>query len=470
MPGFSVNDLFVILPAALLALFGCAMLVLRLDGGRLPVVLVTCVEVLAGLALWRQTDYPGLTGFSGAILLDSFGIFLNGVCALATLLSAWGAYRYLERHEEEYPEFYALLVLAQSGMYLMICGTELITVFVGLEITAICLYTLTGFLRTNRLSNEAALKYLLLGAFSSGLLLYGFSILYGLSGSTHYARISEMLATRPADDPLIVLAVVPILIGMLFKVAAAPLHLWAPDAYDGAPTPATAFLSTAAKAAAFGMLLRLLLGPLHETRPAWEGLILFAAIASLTIGNLAALTQSSAKRLLAYSSIGHAGYLLLGLVAGNQTGIEAILFYLLVYTLMTAGAFLLLAGLEREGVTDFRGLLYRHPGVSILLIILMLSLAGLPPTAGFVAKYKIFLALVQAQQYWVAVVAALYVAVSLYYYFRIVREMTEKPEANPARLEMSSGWRAAVGLAAVLSLALGLNPEPFLVWARSALR
>lgn len=469
MPALAPNDLFTILPALLLSLFGCALLVLRFDSPRFPVLLLTAAEALAAAALWRQSGFLGLTGFSGAILIDSFGLLLNTVCLAAALLVAWGAYAHLARLGEDHPEFYSLLLLAQAGMFLMIAGTELITVFIGLELSGICLYTLTGFHRDNPRSSEAALKYVLLGAFSSGLLLYGFSLLYGLSGSTHYPVIARALASHSPSEPIILLAVVPLVLGLLFKVAAAPLHLWAPDAYDGAPTPATAFLATAGKAASFGLLLRLLVGPLHDLRPAWDGLILFAALASLTLGNLSALTQSSAKRLLAWSSIGHSGYLLLGLVAANRSGIEAILLYLLVYTLMTAGAFLLLAGLDREGITDFRGLLWRHPGVSLLLVILLVSLAGLPPTAGFIAKYTIFLSLLQAQKFALAVVAALYVAVSLYFYFRLLREIITPSGPTPPTLTLSTGWRAAVGLGALLSLALGLYPEPILAWARSTL-
>lgn len=465
-----INDLFSILPAAVLALFGCVLLLLRFDSSRPYLIFFAFAELLAAIGLRRQTDFLGFTGFRGAILVDPFGIAFNAICLLAALICAVGAYRYMEREDEDHPEFYGLILLAQSGMYLMNSGTELITVFIGLEITAVSFYSLTGFLRSNPRSSEAALKYLLLGAFSSGLLLYGFSILYGLSGSTHYLNIASMLATRNSRDPLILMAILPIILGLLFKIAAAPLHMWAPDAYEGAPTPVTAYLATASKAAGFALLLRLVLGPLHDLRPAWEGLISFAAIASLTVGNLAAITQSSTKRLLAYSSIGHVGYILLGLVAGNKTGIEAMLLYLLVYTLMTTGAFLLLSALDREGVTDFRGLLYSHPGVALLMILLLLSLAGLPPTAGFVAKYMIFLSLVQARQYWVAVIAALYVAVSLYYYFRIIREMIHNPDDSPATLTISTGWRAAVGLTAILSFGLGLNPEPVLAWARSALR
>lgn len=465
-----VNDLFSILPAAVLALFGCVLLLLRFDTSRAHLMLLLVGEALAATGLWRQSGFVGLTGFRGAILVDNFGIFLNAVCLIAAVLSAIGAYGYLEREDEDHPEFYSLILLAQSGMYLMIAGTEMITVFVGLEIAAVSFYSLTGFLRTNPRSNEAALKYLILGAFSSGLLLYGLSVLYGLTGATTYAGLTAHLTTHSATEPLMLLAILPIVLGLLFKLAAAPMHMWAPDAYDGAPTPATAFLTTAAKAAIVAVLLRLLLGPLHEFRASWEALITFAAIASLTVGNLAAITQSSAKRLLAYSSIGHVGYILLGLVAGNKTGIEAILLYLLVYTLMTTGAFVLLGGLSRDGVLNFRGLLYTHPGIAMLLMVLLLSLAGLPPTAGFMAKYMVFLSLIQARMYWLAVVAALYVAVSLYYYFRIVREMMHKPEHDSATVQMTVGWRAAIGVSAILSLGLGLNPEPIIQWARSALR
>lgn len=465
-----VNDLFSILPAAVLALFGCVVLLLRFDSTRPHLILLVVAEVLAGIALWRQSEFTGLVGFRGAVLVDSFGVFFNAVCLVSALVSAVGAYRYLEREQEDHPEFYGLILLAQSGMYLMISGMELITVFVGLEIAAISLYTLTGFLRGAARSSEAALKYLLLGAFSSGLMLYGFSILYGLTGSTYYLTITQRLAERQATEPMMLLAVLPFLLGMLLKLAAAPLHMWAPDAYDGAPTPGTAFLTTAAKASAMAMLLRLLLGPLHEFRPSWEMVVTVAALASLTVGNLAAITQPSAKRMLAYSSVGHVGYMLLGLVAGNKTGIEAILLYTLVYTLMTVGAFVLLGGLSRDGVLNFRGLLYTHPGVAMLMVVLLLSLAGLPPTAGFIGKYMIFLSLIQARQYVIAVVAALYVAVSLYYYFRIVREMTMKADGDSAVVEMSTGWRAAVGFSAIVSLGFGLNPEPILNWARSALR
>jgi NADH-quinone oxidoreductase subunit N len=470
-----LNDFFTIMPALVLAMFGCALLVLRFDDPRANPAFVFIAEAIAAIGLYRQSDFVGLAGYQGSTLIDNFGLFISAICVAAAVLAAFGAYRYLELEDESGGEFYALLLFSQCGMYLMAYGTELVTVFIGLELSAVSLYVLTGFLRARPTSNEAAMKYLLLGAFSSGLLLYGFSILYGIAGSTRFATIARALSGRDAADPLVLLALIPLTLGLLFKVAAAPLHMWAPDAYEGAPTPATAFLSTASKTASFAVLIRLLLGPLLPQRSAWEPLILVAALASLTIGNLGAVTQLSVKRLLAYSSIGHVGYILLGLVSGNRTGVEGMLLYLLVYTLMTTGAFLLIAALRHQGepadrLEDFRGLLYRNPGMALVFIILLLSLAGLPPTAGFMAKYMIFLSLIQTRQYWLAIVAALYVAVALYYYFRIVREMLLPQQESPATIHHSRGWTAAVALCAGLSLGLGIYPEPILQWARGALR
>ncbi len=465
-----VNDLFTILPALIWAVFGCALLLVQFEEARVYAGLALAAEALAAAALWRQSDFTGLTGFFGAVQVDAFSVYLNAVCLVGAVLAVSGSVTYLEREKEAGAEFYALVLFAQAGMYLMISGAELVTIFIGLETAALSFYVLTGYLRAKPTSNEAALKYMLLGAFSSGLLLYGFSVLYGLSGTTRLANIGANLAARDASDPLILLAVLPLVAGLLFKVAAAPLHMWAPDTYEGAPTPVSAYLATASKAASFGVLLRLLTGPLAQFRSAWEPAIVIAALASLTVGNLAAITQQNVKRLLAYSSVAHVGYVLLGVVAGNESGIEGVMFYLLIYTLMTTGAFVALAVFEKEEIGEFRGLLYRHPLLAIPFLILLVSLAGLPPTAGFFPKYQIFLALVQTRHYGLAVIAALYVAVALYYYFRIAREIVAEPEGEGEPLRMSGGWRAAVGTAAILSLGLGLNPQPAFEWARNALR
>jgi NADH-quinone oxidoreductase subunit N len=317
-------------------------------------------------------------------------------------------------------------------------------------------------------------KYLLLGGFSSGFLAYGFSLLYGLSGSTKLRDIGAALAGRDPSDPVLVLAMVTTSVGLLFKISAVPFHMWAPDAYEGAPTPVTAFLSVGSKAASIAFLLRIFLGPLASARAAWEPLLVFAAIASLTVGNLAAISQHNIKRLLAYSSISHAGYMLLGLVAGNETGIQGVAVYVLVYTFTNLGVFLVIVALRREGligdnIDDLAGLMHKSPGYALLMLICLLSLAGIPPTAGFIGKYYIFLSLIEAGRYVLAAAAALYVAVAIYYYFRIVRSMFMSDVENAGPMETTFGVRVAAALTGLGTLGIGIFPEPFLRFAGQSL-
>jgi NADH-quinone oxidoreductase subunit N len=333
---------------------------------------------------------------------------------------------------------------------------------------------MVGFLRGDKRSNEAAMKYLLLGAFSSGFLVYGFSIMYGLAGSTRLSDITAAISARDTWDPVVFLAMATTSVGLLFKISAAPFHMWAPDAYEGAPTTITAYLSVASKAASFAFLLRIFLGPLASGRDAWEPLLGGVAILTMTVGNLAAISQSNIKRLLAYSSISHAGYMLLGLIAGNETGIQGISVYILVYTFMNLGAFLVVIAMRRkniigEDLDDMAGLMYKSPGYAVLMLIFLLSLAGIPPTAGFLGKYYIFLSLIQTHHYILAVIATLYVAVAIYYYFRVVRIMFVGELTEKAPLATSFGLRLALGVTGVLTLAIGIYPEPFLRLAQNSL-
>ena len=339
---------------------------------------------------------------------------------------------------------------------------------------ALCFYVMVGFLRGDKRSNEAAMKYLLLGAFSSGFLAYGFSVMYGLAGSTKLADITMAIESRPAWDPVVFLALATTAVGLLFKIAVVPFHMWAPDAYEGAPTTVTAYLSVASKAASMAFLLRIFLGPLASARQAWEPLLAVVAVATLTIGNLAAINQTNIKRLLAYSSISHAGYMLLGLVAGNQTGINGIAVYVMVYTFMTLGAFLVVVALRRkniigEDLDDFAGLMHKSPGYAVLMLIFLLSLAGIPPTAGFLGKYYIFLALIQTGHYTLAVVATLYVAVAIYYYFKIVQAACLRARRlRKRRLASSFGLRLALGVERRSDARIGIYPEPFLRLAQTS--
>ena len=464
-------DHFALLPAILLALFGCAVFLFDFLLGersrRWQLALVLPGLALTGWQLTRQGEIAPFTAFHGALTIDAFGLFFNWLFLVTAGLVALLSYRYLEVEQEHQGEYYGLVLMAQAGAYFLAVGTELITIFVGLETMSISFYVLAGFLRRSRRSNEAALKYLLLGAFSSGLLAYGFSLLYGLAGSTYFGDIAAAVAARPAFDPLTVLAILTVSAGILFKIAAAPFHMWAPDVYEGAPTAVTAYLAVGSKLGSLALLLRLFLGPLGAAREAWEPLLIVAAMVSLTVGNLAAVTQSNVKRLLAYSSIAHAGYLLLGVVAGNATGLRGVAVYAAAYALMTLGAFAVLLAVHGEEMTDLNGLARRHPATAAVMVLFLVSLAGLPPTAGFVGKYYIFLALIEAGRYGLAVVGAVYVAVALFYYFRVVRSMFLTPGAAAAGpvAGLSAGVRVALGVTGMLTLGAGVYPEPLLQWA-----
>jgi NADH-quinone oxidoreductase subunit N len=483
---YTAADHFTIIPAVMLALFGCA--ILLFDFLIFPdprqrkwlVIFVVLAEGFTGFGLYRQYAYltanglTELTGFQGSVTVDGFGIFFNWIFLVAALIVALVSYKYLEIAGEHHGEYYALMLFAQCGMFFLATGTDLITLFIGLELMAISFYVMVGFLRTDKRSNEAAMKYLLLGAFSSGFLVYGFSLMYGMAGSTKLADVATAMAARSPWDPVVVLALVTTSVGLLFKISAVPFHMWAPDAYEGAPTTVTAYLSVASTAASMAFLLRIFLGPLASSREAWEPLLAAVAVATLTLGNLAAINQTNIKRLLAYSSISHAGYMLLGLVAGNDTGINGIAVYIMVYTFMNLGAFLVVVSLRRQNIIgedldDISGLMRKSPGHAILMLIFLLSLAGIPPTAGFLGKYYIFLALIQTGHYTLAVVATLYVAVAIYYYFKIVRSMFIGEVTEKAPLATSFGLRLALVVSGVLTLAIGIYPEPFLRLAQTSL-
>jgi NADH-quinone oxidoreductase subunit N len=482
---YTSADHFVLLPAIVLALFGCAILLFDVFWFRDPKdrkwlsLLVITGLIFTAAALYKQQSYltanglSQLTAFNGALTIDRFALYFNWVFELATLIVAIVSYNYLEIEGEHHGEYYALLLLAQCGMFFLAAGTDLVTLFIGLELMALCFYVMVGFLRGDKRSNEAAMKYLLLGAFSSGFLVYGFSIMYGLSGSTNLAVVEAAIKARSPWDPMVFLAMTTTSVGLLFKISAAPFHMWAPDAYEGAPTTITAYLSVASKAASFAFLLRIFLGPLAPARDSWEPLLAVVAILTMTIGNLAAISQTNIKRLLAYSSISHAGYMLLGLIAGNDTGIQGILVYVLVYAFMNLGAFLVVITLRRkniigEDLDDMAGLMYKSPGYAVLMLIFLLSLAGIPPTAGFLGKYYIFLSLIETHHYFLAVIATLYVAVAIYYYFRVVRTMFVGELTEKAPLATSFGLRVALGITGVLTLAVGIYPEPILRLAQNS--
>jgi NADH-quinone oxidoreductase subunit N len=434
--------------------------------------------LFAAFCVWRiQSTLPsGAIGFYNSLLVDHFAIYFWYLFLAGAAISILVSVRYLEIEGEHHGEYYSLMLLAVVGMMCMASGYDIVLLFIGLELMAISTYVLVGFLRRDRRSNEAALKYLLLGAFSSGIFAYGLSLFYGISGSTNLRTIGRAVAAQNPHNPVVVIALLTTMVGLLFKIAAVPFHQWAPDAYEGAPTCVTGFMSVAVKAAAWALLLRILLYGLFPLRAVYTPVIVFVAIATMTGANFAALTQTNTKRLLAYSSIAHVGYMLLALVAMGTSqfgsaaffdGLKGILIYLLVYTFMNLGAFAVIASLRQRNVIgdeidDMAGLYQRAPVEAVLMLLFLLSLAGIPPAAGFLGKYYIFLSLIESQHYGLASLGVLYSLFGLYYYLKIANSMLMRAPVDPGRLPVSFGMRCAVGVTALATLVIGIYPEPFI--------
>ena len=479
---FKPEDFRLILPEVQLALFGLGILLtdflLEERYKYWNAVMAMLGVGFSGYSMWQLRGLVAgngdQIGFNGTVLVDPFFLFFGLIFLAATALVILLSAHYLEIEGEHHGEYYALMLFATIGMMFMVSGIDIIVQFLALETMAISFYVLTGFLRGDRRSNEGALKYVLLGAFSSGILAYGFSIMYGLAGSTNLVDIANSFARKSPGDILVLLSLVTVSTGLFFKVAAVPFHQWAPDVYEGAPTTITAYVSVASKTASFALLLRLFLTAFWPARVNWEMLLAGVAVASLTLGNLAAITQTNVKRLLAYSSISHVGYILLGLVAGNKTGLQAMAFYLFVYAFFNTGAFAIVIILRRKGLIgdeleDLNGLIQRSPGAAALLLLFMLSLAGIPPTAGFVGKYYIFLALIETRHYWLAVFAVLYIVPAVYYYFRLIVHAFMRESTDPVRPTVSAGQAVALTVAGFVALAAGIYPEPFVRLANYSL-
>jgi NADH-quinone oxidoreductase subunit N len=318
------------------------------------------------------------------------------------------------------------------------------------------------------------LKYFLLGAFSSAILLYGMSLLYGISGSTKFVDIADTLSRRSLTDPISLMAMITLSAGLFFKVAAVPFHQWTPDAYEGAPTSITGFMSVAVKAASFAMMVRVFMVAIFPLQLRWVPIMATVSILTMTVGNIAAITQSNVKRMLAYSSISHAGYILIGLIAGNDTGLTAVGLYLLSYTFTNIGVWAVIVALRRkdvigEHVDDMAGLYFKHPTAAVLMLVFLLSLAGIPPTAGFIGKYYLFAAAIQTGHNFLAVVAVLNAAVSVYFYFRIVVSMFMRDATERTGLTFAPGLNMALGVAILFTMLIGIYPEPFIALARQAI-
>jgi NADH-quinone oxidoreductase subunit N len=409
--------------------------------------------------------------FGGTFLLDPFSTFFKFVFYIACGLGILVSINYLKIEDIHRGEYYALMLFATSGMMLMASAGDLITLYLGLELMALSIYILAGFMRRDNRSNESAIKYLLLGAFSSGIMLYGMSLLYGITGTTNLAGILAFLREADLTNPVLFLAMIMLVVSFGFKVAAVPFHMWVPDVYEGAPTSVTAFMSAGPKVAGFAVLLRVFtyaLEPLHAHSTA---IISGLAVLTMAVGNIMALSQTNIKRMLAYSSIAHAGYALVGLASGGPEGAASVMLYVCIYALMNMGAFgvvimLRKAGERGEEITDFAGLGKTNRTAAFLMLIFMFSLTGIPPMAGFVGKFYIFKSAVQAGLVWLAVAGVLFSAISAYFYLRIIMIMYMNEPKGSFELTTSPSLALALAISVTAVIVIGVYPTDLLNFAR----
>jgi NADH-quinone oxidoreductase subunit N len=495
----SVRDLQLIAPELILAVVACVALVMEvilpyklskwtayfsLTGIALALISLGAQFVNMGgtFNLRALQSLSAMDGFYGMIRIDGFALVFKAIFLIAAALAIAIAMRFLDIEREQHGEYYALILFATVGMMFLGSGYDLIALYIALELMAVTFYVLVAFTKRQKRSNEAGMKYFLLGAFSSGILIYGMSLLYGVTGSTNLGDIGRGVATITASSPMrpmLLLGMIALAAGLFFKIAAVPFHMWAPDAYEGAPTSVTAFLSTGSKAASFALYARIFFVALAPMQIDWAPLLGIVAALTIVVGNWAAITQQNSKRLLAYSSISNAGYLLLGVIANNAYGNIGLVIYLLVYTLMNMGAFGVIISLRRRGiigdnVDDMTGLAQKAPGMAAMMAVFMLSLGGMPGTGGFIGKWYLLYGLFARADadhknwyYWLAGWAIINLVVSFFYYLRFIRVMYLGDRvADDQPLTMSPALRTALVAALVGILFVGVYPQPFIVLAQ----
>jgi NADH-quinone oxidoreductase subunit N len=496
----SAADLQLIAPELILTACACVALVMEVilpyRKSKLTAYFSIVGVALAFISLAAQWWFMGspATGFYGMVRIDGFALLFKAIFLISAALAIGISTRFLDIEGEQHGEYYALILFATVGMMFIACGYDLISLYISLELMALTFYVLVAFTKRQKKSNEAAMKYFLLGAFSSGVLLYGMSLIYGIAGSTNVGEIANKLselvpqvqsAVAAGDPkgglrPLMLLGMIALGAGLFFKVAAVPFHMWAPDVYEGAPTSVTAFLSTGSKAASFALYARIFSEALGPMRADWAPLLGLVAAITIMVGNWAAVTQENSKRLLAYSSISNAGYLLLALVADNLYGHIGLVVYLFVYTLMNMGAFGVIISLRRRGiigdnVDDLTGLGQKEPFMAAMMAIFMLSLGGLPMTGGFIGKYFLFGGLIQrgtadrkSWYYWLAGWAILNTVVSFYYYVRFIRVMYLGDRiADDKPLALSPALQVALVVSVIGIIVIGVYPQPLIELAQT---
>ena len=463
-------DLIALAPVLVLSVFAMGVLVLDLWTGKNKTLLmfISLVGLLmTTISAFAKHPLPAFA-FTDSYIVDHLSIFFICIFTLSSALTILLSFEYNERKGIKAGEYYALILLCTVGMIILASSTDLIMIFLGIEIVSICLYVLAGFRRDDPVSNEAALKYFLLGAFSTGFLLYGMTLIYGSTGSTNLFKIAGFIKTEGAQsNPLILMGIVLLVIGFGFKVAAVPFHMWAPDVYHGSPTPVTAFMAVGPKAAAFAAFFRVFTEAIPDMSLSWEILLCIIAVLSMFVGNLGAIMQTNIKRMLAFSSISHAGYLLIAVIAKSSLAGSGLLFYMLAYAFTTFGAFaiiILLGKKEEENLEleNYSGLAYKHPILALSMTVFLLSLGGLPPFAGFVAKFYIFSAAIEEGFVILVVIAVLNSAISFYYYLKVVVYMYMKEPENEFQISLTPMTLFVVILGIIGTVELGIFPDPII--------
>lgn len=475
---FPMPDLMPALPEIFVLGMTCAILLIdAFSKTRTPAYVLTLFTLLGTAAIIVFTAVPQVQHtFGGQFVDDAMADVLKLMSLIATFAVVVYSRPYLVERTLWRGEFFVLALFALLGMMVMISANHFLILYVGLELLSLSLYAMVALQRDSARATEAAMKYFVLGALASGFLLYGMSLLYGLTGTLELPTLYAALREGVADDLVLVFGMVFVVAGLGFKLGVAPFHMWVPDIYQGAPTAVTLFISTAPKLAAFAFTMRLLVDGMQPVVADWQGMLAVMAVLSLAVGNLAAIMQSNIKRMLAYSTISHMGFLLLGVMAGTFAGYSAAMFYVITYVLMSLGAFGLVvylsrSGREAEDLEDYRGLNSRNPWLAALMAMLMFSMAGIPPFIGFYAKLAVLQALVGAGFVWLAVVAVLFSLIGAYYYLRVIKLMYfDSPKADAPVLEPIFDSRLLLSANGLAVLALGIMPQPLIALCVNAMQ
>ena len=473
----SMASLTPVLAEIWLALSGLALLMVGAFRGnkstRLVVALTGVSFAVALLLIVSSTPEKSII-LNGLFITDSFAVFMKSLVLIGAGLTLILGLGFIRREKMERIEYPVLLLFATLGMLMMVSANDLISLYMGLELQSLALYVVAAFQRDNLRSTEAGLKYFVLGALASGMLLYGCSLVYGFTGTTRFEALAALFAEDGHDASVgVIIGLVFIAAGLAFKVSAAPFHMWTPDVYEGAPSPVSAFFSVAPKVAAMALLLRVMIQPFGALADQWQQIVVFIAVASMLLGAFAALPQNNIKRLLAYSSIGHVGYALLGLAAGSEAGIRGILLYLAIYVAMSVGVWGCVLAMRRqnrmvEGIDDLAGLSRSNPKLAMAMGIFMFAMAGIPPFAGFFGKFYVFLAVIDAGMYGLAVIGVLSSVVAAYYYLRIVKVMYFDEAAEPFDSPMGREISVIVAGSALFVMFFFVYPSPLLQGAQAA--